>query len=272
VRIGAIVPHLLAFGGIRRFLEIGNVFESMGHTFVVYDLSGEYDLDWMAFTGEICGPHCRVNVDVCLIGDPPSFHRINEVACPVYVYVIAGEKYLPMYAKLLVHENSPSVDEHHFIVNNRVFLKEFPRAHLIEGGVNTSHFWPDRKLRVLYYAGRGRIKGESEIVETLKDIHRIQLIPIKDVANGELPKLYSSADYFVSWESRPGWSNTTAEALSCGVPVVTNGINCEPFSKFCTVLSDLNELREMFEGPMLKFDWEVVCRKLLKLWKEDGIG
>lgn len=263
VKIGAIVPHLLPFGGIRRFLEIGNVFESMGHSFTVYATEGS-KVDWMAFTGKICGPHCRVRADVCLIGDPPSFKLIPEAEAPVWIYVIAGGEYIPMYAKVY--------GKHPFIVNNRVFLKDFPDATLIEGGVNTSHFWPARRLRVLYYAGRGGIKGEATIVNTLRKIQRVNLIPVQDVANGELPRLYSSADYFVCWESRPGWSNTAAEALSCGVPVVTNGTNCEPFSKFCIRLSTVDDLREFFEGPMLKFDWSRVCEKLLAVWRENGIG
>jgi len=261
MKIGVIVPHLLAFGGIRRFLEIGNVFESMGHEFTVYPTDGEA-VDWMGFLGKISGD--PVEADVCLIGDPPSFGRLDSVECPVYVWVIAGGKYIPMYADLY--------GKHPFIVNNRVFLEEFPKAELIEGGVNTHHFWPTEKLRVLYYAGRGGIKGEQEIVESLEKISRITLIPVQDVANGDLPALYSSADYFVSWESRPGWSNTAAEALSCGVTVVTNGTNCEPFAKWCIRLSSTDELKEFFEGPMWKFDWQVVCQKLLALWKEKRIG
>ena len=265
MRIGAIVPHLLAFGGIRRFLEVGNVFESMGHEFTLYPTEGE-EVDWMAYVGKISPRGLTIKSDVLLIGDPPSFDRIEECAVPserVYVWVIAGGKYIPMYAELY--------GKHPFIVNNRVFLEDFPAAELIEGGVNTHHFWPTEKLRVLYYAGRGGIKGEQEIVEALENIQRITLIPVQDIANGDLPKLYSSADYFVSWESRPGWSNTAAEALSCGVPVVTNGTNCEPFAKWCIRLSSADELKELFEGPMYKFDWQVVCQKLLALWKEKRI-
>jgi glycosyltransferase involved in cell wall biosynthesis len=32
--------------------------------------------------------------------------------------------------------------------------------------------------------------------------------------------LFSRADVFVSAEQRAGWSNTTAEAMACGLPVV----------------------------------------------------
>jgi len=266
LRIAAILPHLKPFGGVRRFLEIGNVFTAMGHQFTIYPTDYE-EIDWFAYTGKISPPGVWVKDEVCLIGDPPSFDRLQEVALPsekIFVYVIAGEKYLPMYAKLY--------NNHPFIVNNRVFLEEFPTATLIEGGVNTTHFWPEGKIRVLYYAGRGRIKGEETIVEALKDIDRVTLIPLKDIPNADLPGLYSSADYFVSWESRPGWSNTAAEALSCGLTVVTNGRNCEPFVKFCIQLSSVTELTEFFGGPMNEFDWKVVCEKLLELWKEHGIG
>src|SRR5262249_3630973 len=41
-----------------------------------------------------------------------------------------------------------------------------------------------------------------------------------NLAQAELPGLYSSCDVFVSAERRAGWNNTVAEAMACGLPVV----------------------------------------------------
>ena len=41
-----------------------------------------------------------------------------------------------------------------------------------------------------------------------------------DLPQDRMAWLYSRADVFVSAERRAGWSNTVAEAMACGVPVV----------------------------------------------------
>jgi glycosyltransferase involved in cell wall biosynthesis len=41
-----------------------------------------------------------------------------------------------------------------------------------------------------------------------------------DLAQDRMAWLFSQADVFVSPELRAGWSNTSAEAMACGVPVV----------------------------------------------------
>ena len=40
MKIAAILPHTLVFGGVRRYLELGNRFVTRGHTFDIYTLDG----------------------------------------------------------------------------------------------------------------------------------------------------------------------------------------------------------------------------------------
>lgn len=275
---GVILPHMRAFGGVRRFLEVGQCLtrltdetdENQKHQ-VIYFVGEMSDLTWY---GDKAKPRVRswnetpYNVDVLLIGDPTPqcASKISHVAkhTHVFYWVIAGGEYLDMYRKIYANEH-PRL---HFIVNNRVFLKHFPKAFLCEGGVNTRLFKIHRKLRVGYYAGRGRIKGEPIIVESLKDLPHVKLVPIAGHTTQELVTVYQKLDYFVAWEAREGWSNTAAEALACGVPVVSNGVNVEPFSNRVILVDDL---RAFFESPMHDFSWQETTDKLVNIFNLTGV-
>lgn len=258
-----------AFGGVRRFLEVGTCLTQRGHQ-VIYFVGEVSDLKWY---GDKAHPRVRnwneipYNVDIMLIGDPTSAcaGKLTHVAkhTQVFFWVIAGGQYLDMYRKIYATES----DRLHFVVNNRVFMKHFPKAYLCEGGVNTRLFKISRKLRVGYYAGRGRIKGEPIIINALKNVPHVKLVPIQGYTSHELVGIYQSLDYFVAWEGREGWSNTAAEALSCGVPVVSNGCNVEPFSNRVILVDDL---REFFLQPMSEFSWDETTNKLMRVFELAG--
>ena len=36
MHLGVILPHTKLYGGVKRFLELGNIFIELGHTFTVY--------------------------------------------------------------------------------------------------------------------------------------------------------------------------------------------------------------------------------------------
>jgi len=268
MKIGAVLPHLLKFGGVRRFIEVGNEFVSRGHDYTVYtDHRHACRPDWIDFTGRIdVWTDVEDEPDVVMIGDPPSFKRLDRFTCPKYVWVIAGGEYRPAYRKM--YESGKA----RMMVNSRVFLQDYPDAALIEGGVNTEHFKCGRLIRLVgYYKGRGRLKGEEVIERALEGLEGVTLVPFRDLDNDGVVDLFNRINYFVTWEHRQGWCNMAAEAIASGVTVVTNGVNCEPFLDRCIVVKDERDLRNFFEDPMAEFSWGGVVRRLIKLWMEDGI-
>lgn len=260
MQIAAIVPHLKQFGGVRRFISIGNALIARGHRYTLHSLSG-LELAWTRFDGGIKPGQAEYCADALLIGDPPSFGEIAKARCPAYIWVIAGGSYTAQY------KAEEAKGRARFLLNNRAFLKEFPDARLCEGGVDTA-FWTPKRRRVGYYAGRGQTKGEQHIVRSLSGLESVSLVPIQGLDDRALLQAYRSLDCFVSWEQREGWSNPSAEALACGVPVVTNGRNCEPFSDRVIMVEDL---RRFFADPMADLSWGRVAQRLEQIWKEDGI-
>jgi len=268
MKIGVITPHLECFGGIRRFLEIGNAMVDQGHNYVIFSRRGQR-CGWFKFKGRFASWD-RIRADRILIGDPPCFRVLSRVKGKIYVYVIAGGKFLDGYKK--VYGKYP------FILNNRVFKRWFPKAHLVEGGVNISHFHPSTLpeshsgLRVLYYERGG--KNPEFIKRSLSGIKGLEVIGIRKLNNDQLLARYQSADFFVVWEKRPGWSNTAAEALASGLTVIGNGVNCEPF---INGIIKVKNLRQFFENrsnwskrksySMNEFSWERIVDKLIKIFK-----
>jgi glycosyltransferase involved in cell wall biosynthesis len=272
MRIAAIVPHILPFGGVRRFLEVGNVLSGRGYDYMVFvknmEPHGKPVEPWMNYAGKMVSwekAKYKIEADIVLIGDPPSFPILDEdpsvrVSGKVYIWVIAAGVYLEGYKKYEAKGYS-------MMLNNRVYSKDFPSARLCEGGVNTHVFSP-KTVRVGYYAGRGHHKGEQHIVSSLKDLYNVVPVAIQGLKTPDLVKAYKSLDYFVCSENRPGWPNTAAEALACGVPVVSDSLNTSPFSDR---VINVKDLREFFKNPMGDFSWERTCDRLEEIWREDGI-
>ncbi len=45
MKIAVILPHIKLFGGVKRYLELGNVFVDMGHQFIIY-VPEKAKIDW----------------------------------------------------------------------------------------------------------------------------------------------------------------------------------------------------------------------------------
>lgn len=272
MKVGAIVPHLQQFGGIRRFLEIGNVFIDKGHEFIIFTQK-PVKCSWFDFHGVVQHWN-KIQADCILIGDAPSLRILSKVRVRgrIYVYVIAGgNRYLPMYQQ--VYGKYP------FILNNRIFKPHFPGSYSVEGGVNVHRFSPKKmmppsnKITVLYYSAKRPRKDPRHIAHSLRKIKGIKLVGLGGLNDEELAKAYHSGDFFVSWENRAGWGNMAAEALASGLTVVTNGVNCEPFKD---KVIKVRNLRKFFGNPdnhkirkcgsMDAFSWEVVVDKLLEIF------
>ena len=252
MKIGAILPHLGIYGGVRYFLEIGNVCADRGIDYTLFS-NQEQKCSWFKCNFPI-KDWSNIEADYILVGDPPSFKILPEVKGKIFIYVMAGGYFLDGYKQLY--------GKYPFILNNRIFAKYFPDSHLVEGGVNTKWFRP-KKRKVLFYDDPRPCKESAYIKKQLLGLDSVELVGLKGLNNEEIAKAYRKGDYFVSWESREGWSDTAAEAIASGLTVVTNGVNCEPFSDRVIVVENL---REFFVNPMKEFSWERVTDKLLEIF------
>lgn len=244
MRIAALLPHLGVYGGVRRFLELGNRLIARGHRFSLFVADGSLPA-WIPFGGDV-RPIDEIGAtvhDAVLCGDPSVLPVLAEAPARVRVLLVLGPRYVKKYRSLWRPD---------FLVVGVAsdWSRYFPDVSglTIPGGVNLDAFRrvPVEKngegFQVLAF-GRPdkRVKGSSHVLRAIAPLRRrgVRLtlfdreeirLPwwvrrgwVKKVVSppqSELPALYSAADVFVSGEVSAGWSNSVAEAMACGTPVV----------------------------------------------------
>jgi len=252
MRIGAILPHLLVFGGVRRYIELGNAFIARGHEFIIFTPDGE-DPEWLRFDGEI-RPFSMLpgsNLDVAISGSPELTGELDRAGARRRIFYlqienVRGEESIVRSGKYRIMVNSSGLARR---VRSRYGVEPIDGI----GGVNPTLFHPmERKrgdtLDILCYGRLSRPrKGTRFVVRAARWMHRrgydVRLHLFDTINPGEddprigfdpglpciyylgLPQermalMYASADVFVSAERRAGWSNTAAEASACGLAVV----------------------------------------------------
>ena len=72
----------------------------------------------------------------------------------------------------------------------------------------------------------GKEKQDPRLLVKTKVPHDFYL----NLPQEQMAWLYSQADIFVSAERRAGWSNTTAEAMACQIPVVCTKSGTQDFA------------------------------------------
>jgi len=264
-KIAAILPHLEVFGGIRRFLSLGNAWRAQGHRVVLFTPTGEAPA-WMRFDGEVrawdsaaeAGPF-----DVAFTPQPSLLPRLRALAAGrrVYYCVLEGER----------GEAEALADPAIALMANSSALRArlARRAHrpVLDGvgGIDTSLFHPDPAIvrtgrRVLAYGRRSRArKGTDLVVDAVRQARRrvpdLELtlfdhvgpgneadpredfdpgIPVRWVLNPtteELAALYAAADVFVAAERRAGWCNTAIEAMASGCALVCTPSGTADFAR-----------------------------------------
>ncbi|NIO48928.1 MAG: glycosyltransferase [Candidatus Aminicenantes bacterium] len=294
MKIAAVLPHVDIFGGVRRYLEIGNELSSRGHYFVLFHPDGS-NPEWFEFKG-VTKSFLSLDEEAFDIGlcseysVLPYFERLNARA-KFFYFLLKGHK-----------EERKTVKKNYFFLGNSEGLcRHLEKKYKIScsrapGGVNPEFFYPAKKgeierneIRVLCY---GRIyrkrKGIQHVIRAVeglnKEFPRLKLVlfdslvgedrrdprpMIKSRVHHEfhlnLPQskmawLYSQADIFVSAERRAGWSNTTAEAMACQIPVVCTRSGTRDFA-----FHNQTALVVPFPHPLL------LRRQIKKLIKDDEL-
>jgi glycosyltransferase involved in cell wall biosynthesis len=257
---GALLPHVHVFGGVRRFLEIGNVMVRRGHRYVLYHPDGTPP-QWLQFHGEV-RPLAAL-----------SAHQVLLTASTELLQPFAAT---PAQLKLFycVHKNLPGRGvvrsrDWTLLANSEALRRRLRRRYGVRvedaiGGVDIARFRPrprpddgEPPLRLLAYGRLSRPgKGTRVVVRAAEGLagslrrwpawggavaHPVRLhlfdhdvpgeavpplrcgVPFevhRDLPQEELARLYASCDVFVAAERRAGWSNTVAEAMASGAAVV----------------------------------------------------
>lgn len=315
------LPHVEIWGGVRRYLELGNEFVRLGHEFILYTPQG-LPPHWLEFKGEI-RPFSALDKDAHDIALCSEYSLLREFQMlrarkKFFYFVLAGHRLEKHVARLPFR----------FLANSTGLCRRLKKRYglhseLAPGGINPRIFYPARRegakdeFRILCY-GRlyRRRKGIHLVIRAVEKVWKkypqIRLLLYDSPVQGEsrdprklletrvpheffwnLPQssmawLYSQADVFVSAEWRAGWSNPTAEAMACGVPVVCTRSGTEDFAlpgetalvvcwplpfllsrKIELLILDENLRRRLAEAgrqKILEFTWEALARRLEEIF------
>ena len=191
MKIAALLPHVEIFGGVRRYIEIGNELIKKGHDYVLFTPTGERP-DWLEFKG-LCRPfealNEKVGFDIGLCSEYsilPYFDRLVARA-KFFYFVLEGHKQEKDVLKRGCHFLGSSEG-----ISRRMERKYRIRCFRAPGGVNPDifHPWPRpekqddqtevsqktierREFRVLSY---GRVykkrKGVHHVIKAAEKLHR----------------------------------------------------------------------------------------------------
>jgi len=253
MKIAALLPHVEVFGGVRRYLEIGNELTKRGHAYCLFHPEGNLP-GWLPFLGAT-RPLAAIEEDAFDIGLCSEYSILSEfdrlrARRKFFYFILEGHK----KEKDVVRSN------YLFLGNSEGICRRLEGKYKIRclkaaGGINPDIFHPLEKkpardtFNILCYGRifkrRKGIRRAIRAVESLaKEFPRLRLIlfdaPVGrerrdprplvhtrlphdfylDLPQDRLAWLFAQADIFISAELRAGWSNTSAEAMACGVPVV----------------------------------------------------
>jgi glycosyltransferase involved in cell wall biosynthesis len=271
LRIAVALPHLGVYGGIRRFLELGNVWAGRGHDVaLLLPQQATAREPWIPFRGRVgdLGELPALGADVLLSPEPALFLSADAPgALRVFYSVLEGAP----------GDRDAARSADLVLANSRGLVRTWARrrvaAEPAPGGVDFSRFHPPARdlrperarigepVRALVYGRLSRRrKGSWTAVRAVeaasratgvavtltlfdartgpgeepRELPRRLAIPhrwVHDPTQADLAALYGDADLFVSAERRAGWCNTAAEAMACGAAVACTRSGTEDFAE-----------------------------------------
>ena len=322
MRLGVLLPHTKLYGGVKRFLELGNVFVEKGHDFCVYTPDGTPP-DWFHYNGRM-GTFEQAATD-----ELDALWTTTTSYVPMMVDTHARHK---IFYHVRIKENLRDIVRHPdveiFACSTNVYEHDLRRYHrqpfLAVGGVTmanyqakSSYATKDGQPFVVMGYGRiaERVKGTKYVVKACERLYRkgynIRLLlfdtalsadwqqkldeftckcPFDFVKNHPFERnseLFNRADCFVSAENPrySGWNNTVAEAMACGLPVIStcagtkdlledgvNGIRSARwvccFQKHIARLYHDEQLRQRLgtaaRQHVQQYDWQLLADRILQ--------
>lgn len=254
MNLGVILPHTKLYGGVKRFLEMGNIFINLGHHFTVYTIDGEAPT-WFDFKGKTKSFELLQSdeIDVLFTTETKFLKELIDANTKrrIFYHVRITENLHP----ILKHKNIEI-----FACSSNIYLHDKKKygieAFKALGGINTANYHPktdynvsERPFCIMAY-GRlvERIKGTKYIINACEKLYQkgynIRLllfdtavnekaqnlidnfktsVPFDFIQNHPFDKnteLFNQADIFVAAERHAGWSNTVCEAMACALPII----------------------------------------------------
>jgi glycosyltransferase involved in cell wall biosynthesis len=263
-RYGVILPHTLVFGGVKRFLDLGNLFIERNIEFIIFTPAGEGPT-WFDFKGKVetFDKVLNYSFDALFITEQEYLPLLRKSNSSVKIFYAVIER---DFVRKISREKDITI-----FANSTNLFNYLKQGTGIEpfralGGIDLSKFVfktrPEKSAGepfcVLVY-GRfyRKKKGTHLVVKACERLYKkgfnIKLllfdspvdersrklvenfkckVPFEffvDYPVKNLPDLYNKADVFVSAERNAGWSNTSAEAMACGVPVIATKSGTQDF-------------------------------------------
>ena len=254
MHLGVILPHTKLYGGVKRFLELGNIFIELGHTFTVYTEEGKAP-SWYDFKGETktFADLKKDDIDALFTTEVKFLEQLTTAHAKrkILYHVRITEK---------IRKAFKYPDIEFFACSTNIYLYD-KKKYGIEpfkalGGVNVENYQEKtdysvkgRPFCVMAYGRLAeRVKGTKYVVKACEKLYKkgynIKLllfdtaisekaqklidnfsadVPFEFVQNHPFDKnseLFNQADVFIAAEKHAGWSNTVAEAMACALPVI----------------------------------------------------
>ncbi len=266
MRIALFVPHVGVFGGVRRYLELGNEWVALGHEVTLYHPAGTSPA-WLPFLGTTAplSSAAEHTSDLAICGERDTYAEFRRHPAKRHVYYCVIESDPGLRAAL----TDPGI---RLMANSGPLLRSLQkrtRRPVLDGvgGIRPEQFRPDparrraAPLRVLVNGRRSRPrKGTDLVLRALRGLSdrgiefETVLFDALDPASNrqdprdgaplppnarfvmsptqtELVELYQSSHVFVSAEKRAGWCNTALEALACGCALVCTRSGTTDFAR-----------------------------------------
>jgi len=263
MRIGLFLPHVGVFGGVRRYIELGNQWAAGGHAVTLYHPSGAAPA-WLPFAGEtVALDRSREGEsDLAIAGAPETlpFLLAHRARTRVYYCVIENDPGVRAVGRdVLLMANSGPL---------RAWLARTTGRAILDGagGIDTARFRPDASrrasapLRVLVNGRRSRSKKGTDLVlralAALRGVPEFEIVLFDTIdpdtnrqdpragaplppnaryvlgaSQDELAALYQSSHIFVAAERKAGWCNTAIEALASGCALVCTRSGTTDFAR-----------------------------------------
>ena len=254
MHLGVILPHTKLYGGVKRFLELGNIFIEKGHSFTVYTPDGASPT-WFNFKGET-KPFSMLTED--------SIDALFTTEVKFIEQLTTANARRRILYHVRITENLKPFLKHGgveiFACSSNIYLHDKKKygieAFKALGGVDTSNYKAkesyavkDRPFVVMAYGRLAeRVKGTKYVVRACEKLYKkgynIRMllfdtaisekaqelinnftasVPFDFIQNHPFDKnseIFNKADLFVAAERHAGWSNTVSEAMACALPVI----------------------------------------------------